>query len=166
MGVLRTGRSALAIVVAGALFAACTPDEPVARQSPGTTEGELVSTDDALPSGFPDEIDIPEPSTIIYSATSSLGSSVFVSSSLVHDDVKRRFLDIFDEDGWTLHTCSTTPQQPEPITTIVASRDGYTTSVLIGYSPQNAARLNGQRYSFLVSVATTGDPPVITAEPC
>lgn len=158
-------RLAAAICLASVLVA-CTSAEPTAKQSPGLTAGELVSTDDALPAGFPSELAIPEPSTILYSAASGLGMSVFVSSTLSHDDVKRAFLRTFEGDGWTLHTCSTTPAQPEPITTLVGSRDSFTASVLVGYAPANASRLKGKRYSFLVSVATNAQPPVIRAEPC
>lgn len=140
---------------------------PTPRQSQGPFPGESVSTDDALPAEYPDEeLPVPEPSTVIYSAVSQFGLSAYFTSPLSSREIKSRMLATIRDREWSLHTCEATQQSPEPTTLIVASRPGTIATVLIGYSPQAADRIGGKRFSFLISIATRGERPKLTADPC
>ncbi|MGH2831081.1 MAG: hypothetical protein ACRDJM_11415 [Actinomycetota bacterium] len=161
------GRGLLAAVAIAAAVAACSGDERAPRQSPGPVAGEKVSNDDALPSEYPkDELPVPEPSTVIYSAVGQFGVSAYFTSPLAEEEIKRRILATIRSKKWTLHTCRGTAQSPGATTLIVASRPGLVATVAIGFSPASAERIGGKRYSFLISVATRGEPPKPTAAPC
>ena len=163
----RVGRR-FGIVVAGAALAmtACTSDQPRPSSSPGTVPNERVSTDNALPAEFPAEFPLPAARTVLYSAVSPIGVVVYFQSRTSGDALKTTLLTGLKDRGWTLHACVTASGGVEPVTTIVAGKGRTVATVVVGYAPDQASRIQGRVYTFYVSVATDAAAPLSTAAPC
>ncbi|HEX9713927.1 MAG TPA: hypothetical protein VGB52_15400 [Actinomycetota bacterium] len=161
MGTERTIRAirVMLLGLACAAFAACTNSPADPDRSPGPVEGELVSTADALPPEFPQDHPRPGSPTVLYSAVSQVGSVVYFSTSMPHDEIVRALLEQLPADGWTVFGCRTVPGE-EPVSFIVASKGRRVASSVVGFSAEQAARINGARYSYLVSVANDAPEPI------
>jgi len=147
----------LAIAVLAAV--SCTGGSGEPERSPGPVEGELVSTDDVLPPEFPSDHPRPGDPRVLYSAVSAIGTVVYFSTGLGRDDIVRALLDDLPAEGWEIFACTTAPGE-EPVTFIVASKGRQVASTIVGFAAEQAARIGGARYSYLVSVANDAPEPI------
>lgn len=145
---------------------ACSGDAPEPAGTPGEVPNERVSRDNALPNEFPDDFPIPTERTVLYSAVSPVGVVVYFTSAIKGEVLTSLILAGLESGDWTLHSCLRSTGGPEPVTTIVASKNRTVATAVVGYSPQAATRIEGRIYTFFVSVATDADAPVSQADSC
>jgi hypothetical protein len=151
----------------GALGAACGGDGRFATLRPNPTYTfELESRENALPREFPSEFPLPSGRTVLYSAVSPLGVVAYFSSSLRGEALRDFMLARLPGAGWRVGSCSLAQRTPESVWIIGAGKGDRVATVTVGFNPDLAARLNGRRYSFFVSVAERGTPPTSTVTSC
>lgn len=159
-------RLAPMLLVAAVAMTSCSGDEPRPRQSPGAIEGELVSTDDALPEEFPSDLPRPGSPTVIYSAVSKLGSVVYFTSQSDATSIADEMLEQLPRAGWKVYSCVKTPGANEDTFFITAGKERAVASVLVGFLASNAERIGGKRYSYLISIANDAPEPVSNERTC
>lgn len=157
----------VAVAAMTLLTAGCSGDgTPEPRQSRGVIEQERVSTDNALPREFPDDIPLPRGHTVLYSAVGPLGVSAYFDAPSSDAEVKAALLDGMRSKGWKLASCLPMKLEPETITIMNFVKGARVASVVVGYNASYATRIAGKTYSFFVSVTDKSKPPTTTAKPC
>lgn len=148
---------------------ACTSGAPdkVAVMSPNPSNSlESESRDGGLPREFPRSLPLPSDRVVLYSALSPSGVVAYLSTQSSSDQVKALMLRTQSSNKWKLHVCRVAEGKEGPVSTLVFSTDSSVISVQIGYTPEAATRLNGDMFSFFVSITDTRNRPLTTAEPC
>ena len=152
----RRGGALLAVVLASLAIAGCTGGEDAPSRPGPELSGfeEVISTENRLPAEFPRTLPLPRNRRVIYSAGSNLGLSAYFEARESPEAIKRFLLEELPEAGWVLRSCQDLVRSPDPAVTIItASQDGTMATVTVGYHQDYAARLNGRRYDFFVSLA-------------
>ena len=152
----RRGGAVVTALLAGLSIAGCARGgEAPSRPGPKLAGfEEVTSTENRLPAGFPKNLPLPRYRRVLYSATSNLGLSAYFEAGESPETMKRFLLKELPEAGWALRSCHDLARSPDPAVTIItAGKDEGTVTVTVGYHPDYAARLNGGRYDFFVSLA-------------
>lgn len=153
---------ALLLTVAG-----CDRGEPPPGRSPNLSNfDERVSRANRLPDEFPRDFPLPGKRDVLYSAVSRLGVVVYFDAPDSSERISDFLLDRLPKEGWTLRTCQLLRASPDPVRNIVAAKGRTVATTTVGHHPDFAARLDGKRFAFLVSVAFSAEPPTSTAAPC
>lgn len=164
----RRGGAVLTAVLASVAIAGCARGgEAPSRPGPELAGfEEVTSTENRLPPGFPRDLPLPRYRRVLYSAASNLGLSAYFEADASRDAMKGFLLKELPEAGWVLRSCHDLVGSPDPAVTIVtASKDEAAVTVTVGYHPDHAARLDGRRYDFFVSLAFRSQAPASETVP-
>lgn len=151
----RRGGAVLSALLASLAMAGCARGEAPSRPGPELSGfEEVTSTENRLPAEFPRNLPLPRYRRVLYSASSNLGLSAYFEAGDSPDTLKKFLLKELPQAGWTVRSCHDLARSPDPAVTIItAGKDEATVTVMVGYHPDYAARLDGRRYDFFVSLA-------------